>query len=153
MPSLQNPQIKAAQASSRSYLPELNIKILDQLSLEDMRHLIMASPAVLQSFRRHRSYVVRHHLQGLLQFYLNESMLPLVAFTMCLRLLRSQCQQQTASEVEEILKPWLNAVLLLECTRSPAAGDLNLPMLNIALNLVPELFNSFKLYQNERAYL
>ncbi|SCV36963.1 uncharacterized protein FFB14_06351 [Fusarium fujikuroi] len=131
--------------------PELNIKILDRASFPDMRRVISASPTLLNIFQQHRSYLLGHYLQELLAFYGDESILPLAAFTMNLRLLRSRCQQLTPSEVEESLRPAMNSILLLEFTRPPMAGYLNLPLIEKAQKLLPELCRVFEMYQDERA--
>ncbi|KAF5977921.1 hypothetical protein FCOIX_6253 [Fusarium coicis] len=119
--------------------PELRMEILNHTALQDIRHLISASPALLRIFQRHRASLLRHHMQELLQSYGDQRILPFVAFTVDLRTLRAQSQHLTASELEEKLKPALNSIESQECIRQPIAGYLDLPTLEKAQNLVPEL--------------
>lgn len=147
MTSLQTLQPQGCADFFSALAPELRIEILDRNPLQDMRHLISASPALLSIFQRHRSSLLRHHVQHLLKFYGDESILPFVAFTMDLRALRAESQQLTASELEEKLKPALNSILSQECTRQPTESYPALIVLEKAQNLVPELCRAFCTHQ------
>ncbi|KAF5594353.1 uncharacterized protein FSUBG_9455 [Fusarium subglutinans] len=127
--------------------PELRMEILNQTPIQDIRLLISASPALLRIFQRHRASLLRHHLQYLLRFYGDKSILPFVVFTMDLRALRAQSQHLTASELEEKLKPALNSIQSRKCTRQPSAGYLDFQILEKAQNLVPELCRAFDTHQ------
>ncbi|KAF5978741.1 hypothetical protein FBULB1_6058 [Fusarium bulbicola] len=127
--------------------PELRMEILKQTPLQDIRRLISASPALLRIFQKHRASILRHHLQDLLQFYGDKSILPFVVFTMDLRALRAQSQHLTASELEEKLKPALNSIQSRKCTRQPSTGYLDFRILEKAQNLVPEHCRAFYAYQ------
>ncbi|KAF5566044.1 hypothetical protein FPHYL_3957 [Fusarium phyllophilum] len=152
MTSLQETQHQGC-ADFFSDLPaELRMEILNQTPLQDIRHLITASPALLRIFQRHRASLLRHHLQDLLHFYGHEIILPFVAFTMDLRALRAQTQHLTASELEEKLKPVLNSIQSQECTKQPSTGYLNLPTLEKAQNLVPELCRAFYTHRERRFF-
>ncbi|KAF5639233.1 hypothetical protein F52700_4085 [Fusarium sp. NRRL 52700] len=131
--------------------PELRMEILNQTPLQDIRHLISASPALLPMFQTYRASLLGHHLQDLLEFYGDESVLPFVAFTMDIRALRAQSQHLTASELEEKLKPALDSIQSEECIGQPPTGYLHLPILEKAQNLVPELCHAFHNHQ-ERPY-
>ncbi|KAF5578498.1 hypothetical protein FPCIR_11539 [Fusarium pseudocircinatum] len=130
--------------------PELRIEILNQTPLQDIRQFISASPALLGTFQRHRVSLLRHQLQNLLQVYGDERILPFAAFAVDLRALRAECQHLTASELEEKLRPALNSIDSEECIRQPSAGYLDLPTLEKAQSLIPELCLAYHHHQ-ERA--
>ncbi|KAG5763345.1 hypothetical protein H9Q72_008568 [Fusarium xylarioides] len=143
MTSLQETQHRGCADFFSDLPPELRMEILNQTPLQDIRHLITASPALLRIFQRHRASLLRHHLQDLLRIYGNEIIFPFVAFSMNLRVLRAQNKHLTGSELEEKLKPALNSIQSRECIKQPSTGYLNLPILEKAQNLVPELCRAF----------
>ncbi|KAF5588158.1 hypothetical protein FPANT_6690 [Fusarium pseudoanthophilum] len=149
MTSLQETQHQGCEDFFSALPPEMRLEILKQTTLQDIRHLISASPALLRTFRRHRASLLRHHMQELLQVYGDERILPFVAFTMDLRALRAKSQHLTPSELEEKLKPALNSIESQECIRQPTTGYLDLPTLEKAQNLVPELCLAYRHHQEK----
>ncbi|RKL41206.1 hypothetical protein BFJ72_g5634 [Fusarium proliferatum] len=147
MTSLQTLQHQGCADFFSALAPKLRIEILDRTPLQDLRHLISASPALLSVFQRHRPSLLGHHVQDLLKFYVDKSLLPFAAITMDLRAIRAEYKDLTVSELEEKLKPALDSVISQEYPKQPTENYPALAVLEMAQNLVPELRRAFDTYQ------
>lgn len=149
MTSLQTLQHQGCADFFSALAPKLRIEILDRTPLQDLRHLISASPALLSVFQRHRSSLLGHHVQDLLKFYVDKSLLPFAAITMDLRAIRAEYKDLTVSELEEKLKPALDSVISQEYPKQPTENYPALAVLEMAQNLVPELCRAFDTWSGE----
>jgi hypothetical protein len=123
--------------------PELNIEILEYLSLHDIRSVIMAVPMLLRTFQSNRRYILRSHSHELLQSYGEESSFRLAATATHLRALHSKHDGDSISELEKQVQPILDSILQSNYKKAKKRGDIRLYMLIAAQELLPEIAASF----------
>ncbi|KAF5683486.1 uracil catabolism 4 [Fusarium circinatum] len=133
-----------------SFPLEINVYIMESLTLRDLLSLTRASPAAWRHFQQDYAFIVRAHIARFYDHYADPAAIQLLGLLARLRLLRSQVEGKSRDVVENHLKPALDSVLSLRFIEIPPRWDSNLPLLVAAADMIPELREVFFRWRGHR---
>lgn len=122
---------------------EINVYIMESLTLHDLLSLTRASPAAWRYFQKDHAFIIRSHIARFYDHYADPAAFPLLRLLAHLRLLRSQVKGKPRDVVEQQLRPVFDSILSLRSTEIPSRWDSNLPLLIMASDMIPELRKVF----------
>ncbi|KAF5245993.1 hypothetical protein FANTH_7083 [Fusarium anthophilum] len=126
-----------------SALPsEINIQVLQYLSLHDIRPAIVSSLILLRTLESNRQYILGPHLPKLLLSYGDVSSLHLAAAAMHLRKLHSKHEGNTITVLEKEVEPVLDSILRWNARTTEEMGDIRFYMVIAAQELLPEIIGA-----------
>ncbi|CZR46104.1 uncharacterized protein FPRO_11551 [Fusarium proliferatum ET1] len=123
--------------------PEINIQILQYLSLQDIKSATVSSPMLLRTLQSNRQYILRPYLHDLHLSYTDISSFHLAASAMHLRELQSKHDGDTVPVLEKVVGPVLEYILRLNAKSTEEMGVITLNMVMAAHELLPEITDTF----------
>ncbi|KAF5716289.1 hypothetical protein FMUND_6438 [Fusarium mundagurra] len=126
-----------------AFSPEINIQVLQYLSLHDMQSALACSPMLSRTLTSNRQYLLESHLRELQHNYGDISLFHLAAAAMHLRELHSKHDGDTIPVLEKHVKPVMDYILRLNAKTIEERGDINLYMAIAAHDLLPEIIDAF----------
>ncbi|CVK96104.1 uncharacterized protein FMAN_13993 [Fusarium mangiferae] len=127
---------------------EINIYIMESLTVHDLLSLTRASPAARRYFKKDYAFIIRSHIARFYDHYADPAAIPLLRLLARLRLLRSQVKGQSRDVVESHLKPVFDSIPSLHFMEIPLGWESNLPVM--ATNMIPELREVFFRWRGHR---
>ncbi|KAG5748486.1 hypothetical protein H9Q72_005887 [Fusarium xylarioides] len=123
---------------------EINVFIMESLTLHDLLSLTHASPGAWRHFQQDYAFIIRSHITWFYDHYADPAAIPLLELLARLRLIRSQVKGKSRDVVEQQLRPVNDSILSLRFTEIPSRWESNLPVLVMAADMVSELRNAFR---------
>ncbi|KAF5678522.1 uracil catabolism 4 [Fusarium denticulatum] len=116
---------------------------MESLTLRDLLSLTRASHGAWRYFKKDYAFVIRSHIARFYNYYADPTAIPLLELLSRLRLLRPQVKGKSTDVVENHLRPVFDTILSLRFTEIPSRWKSNLPVLVAAMDMIPELRESF----------
>ncbi|PNP74413.1 hypothetical protein FNYG_12462 [Fusarium nygamai] len=90
---------------------EINVFIMESLTLHDLLSLTRASPGAWRHFHIDYAFIIRSHIAWFYDHYADPAAIPLLALLARLRLLRSKVKGKPRDVVEQQLRPVFDSIL------------------------------------------
>ncbi|KAF5712396.1 uracil catabolism 4 [Fusarium mundagurra] len=126
---------------------ELNVQIMELLTLTELCSLTRASPAAWRSFRQDHHFLLKSHVTRSYDHYGDPAAIQLLKLLSRLRLLRGKLDGKSGTEVEKQLQPVFESVLFLKFMGIPSEWQSNIPVLIAMDNLIPELRSVYDIWK------
>ncbi|KAF5639234.1 hypothetical protein F52700_4086 [Fusarium sp. NRRL 52700] len=123
--------------------PEINIQVLEYLSILDIQSAMASSPMLLRILESNRQYILRPYLRELRLSYGGVSSFRLAAAAMHLRELHSKHNGNTITALKREVEHVLGSILRLNIKTNKEMGNISLCMIIAAQEILPEIIDAF----------
>ncbi|KAF5560921.1 uracil catabolism 4 [Fusarium phyllophilum] len=127
---------------------ELNVQIMELLTLTELCSLTRASPAAWRSFRRDHPFLLKSYVIRFYDHYGDPAAISLLRLLCRLRLFRGKMKGKSRAEVERQLQPVFDSILFLKFMDKPSEWQANLPVLIAVEDLIAELRSVYDIWKD-----